>query len=220
MNKLRAEIVLFIDLFLVLLLGGILLFYSLFADNYYISRKKHQINEAYAFIETLDLSDLGNEDEETFLPLAESSYTVIICDAAFQTLYSSNAKSNGSMLQDQIRKKADSYTEKAEAGYFPELTGQPISLRGLISQDDGTFYVLIHENTRTLHSGIRYARQILGDLLLLAIFSGTIFALLLSEWITRPLAQIRQLIQRMMNNDFSKHLPEQSRLNELGELST
>ena len=34
MNKLRAEIVLFIDLFLVLLLGGILLFYSLFADNY------------------------------------------------------------------------------------------------------------------------------------------------------------------------------------------
>ena len=127
MNKLRAEIVLFIDLFLVLLLGGILLFYSLFADNYYISRKKHQINEAYAFIETLDLSDLGSEDEETFLPLAESSYTVIICDAAFQTLYSSNAKSNGSMLQDQIRKKADSYTEKAEAGYFPELTGQPIS---------------------------------------------------------------------------------------------
>ena len=98
MNKLRAEIVLFIDLFLVLLLGGILLFYSLFADNYYISRKKHQINEAYAFIETLDLSDLGSEDEETFLPLAESSYTVIICDAAFQTLYSSNAKSNGSML--------------------------------------------------------------------------------------------------------------------------
>ena len=135
MNKLRAEIVLFIDLFLVLLLGGILLFYSLFADNYYISRKKHQINEAYAFIETLDLSELGNEDEETFLPLAESSYTVIICDAAFQTLYSSNAKSNGSMLQDQIRKKADSYTEKAEAGYFPELTGQPISLRGLISQE-------------------------------------------------------------------------------------
>ncbi len=220
MNKLRAEIVLFIDLFLVLLLGGVLLFYSLFADNYYISRKKHQINEAYAFIETLDLSDLGNEDEETFLPLAESSYTVIICDAAFQTLYSSNAKSNGSMLQDQIRKKADSYTEKAEAGYFPELTGQPISLRGLISQDDGTFYVLIHENTRTLHSGIRYARQILGDLLLLAIFSGTIFALLLSEWITRPLAKIRQLIQRMMNNDFSKRLPEQSSLNELGELSS
>ena len=103
MNNLRAEIVLFIDLFLVLLLGGILLFYSLFADNYYISRKKHQINEAYAFIETLDLSDLGSEDEETFLPLAESSYTVIICDAAFQTLYSSNAKSNGSMLQDQNR---------------------------------------------------------------------------------------------------------------------
>ena len=30
MNKLRAEIVLFIDLFLVLLLGGVLLFYSLF----------------------------------------------------------------------------------------------------------------------------------------------------------------------------------------------
>ena len=133
MNKLRAEIVLFIDLFLVLLLGGILLFYSLFADNYYISRKKHQINEAYAFIETLDLSDLGSEDEETFLPLAESSYTVIICDAAFQTLYSSNAKSNGSMLQDQIRKKADSYTEKAEAGYFPELTGQPISQKDTLS---------------------------------------------------------------------------------------
>lgn len=119
MNNLRAEIVLFIDLFLVLLLGGILLFYSLFADNYYISRKKHQINEAYAFIETLDLSELGNEDEETFLPLAESSYTVIICDAAFQTLYSSNAKSNVPCFRTRSGKKRTLTRKKRRPAIFP-----------------------------------------------------------------------------------------------------
>lgn len=220
MNKLRAEIVLFIDLFLVLLLGGALLFYSLFADDYYIARKKKQINEAYAFIQTLELNNLASEEEDTFLPLENSLAIVTICDSDFQTLYASQSKTGNSLAPDQLKKQADLYTEKASAEYFPDKTGQPLSLYGLVKQGDSIFYVRIYENTRMLHSGIRYARQILGDLLLLAILLGTIFALLLSEWITRPLARIRQLIQRMMNNDFSKRLPEQSRLNELGELSS
>ncbi len=95
------------------------------------------------------------------------------------------------------------------------MTGQPISLRGLISQDDGPFYVLIHENAGTLTAGIPMPDR-LGDLLLLCDFPRNNLALLLSEWITRPLAQIRQLIQRMMNNELSR-LPEQSRLNKLNE---
>lgn len=66
MSKLRGQIILFIDLFLLLFLGGALLFYSLFAEDHYLLRKKSQINEAFAFIRSLDLNNLGNEDEEAF----------------------------------------------------------------------------------------------------------------------------------------------------------
>ena len=220
MSKLRGQIILFIDLFLVLLLGGTLLFYSLFAEDYYLLRKKRQINEAFAFIRSLDLNNLGNEDEEAFLPLEDSLSVINICYSDFQLIYASSSKSGNSIVPDQIRKQTALYTENASAVYYPEESGRPISLRGLIRQDQHLFYVLIYENTRMLHSGIRYTRQVLGDLLLLAIFLGTLFALLLSEWITRPLARIRQLIQRMMQNDFSRRLPEQCRFNELGKLSS
>ena len=220
MNKLRTEIVLFIDLFLVFLLGGTLLFYSLFAEKYYLSQKKSQINQVYTYIQTLNLNDLGNEDEETFLPLDNASAIISICDSDFQPLYASKSKNGNSILTDQIRKQADTYTESASAVYFPHETGRPIALHGLIHQEGNAFYILIYENTRMLHSGLRYTRQILGNLLFLAISLGTLFALLFSEWLTRPLSRIRQLIQRMMKNDFSQRLPEQSRFNELGELST
>lgn len=220
MSKLRGQIILFIDLFLVLFLGGALLFYSLFAEDHYLLRKKRQINEAFAFIRSLDLNNLGNEDEEAFLPL-EGSFSVInICDSDFQLVYASGSQSSNSIVPDRIRKQAALYTEDASAVYYPEENGKPVTLHGLIRQDQHLFYVLIYENTRMLHSGIRYTRQVLGDLLLLAIFLGTLFALLLSEWITRPLARIRQLIQRMMQNDFSRRLPEQCRFNELGKLSS
>ena len=216
MSKLRGQIILFIDLFLVLFLGGALLFYSLFAEDHYLLRKKRQINEAFAFIRSLDLNNLGNEDEEAFLPL-EGSFSVInICDSDFQLVYASGSQSGNSIVPDRIRKQAALYTEDASAVYYPEENGKPVTLHGLIRQDQHLFYVLIYENTRVLHGGIRYTRQVLGDLLLLAIFLGTLFALLLSEWITRPLARIRQLIQRMMQNDFSRRLPEQCRFNELG----
>ena len=110
MNKLRTEIVLFIDLFLVFLLGGTLLFYSLFAEKYYLSQKKSQINQVYTYIQTLNLNDLGNEDEETFLPLDNASAIISICDSDFQPLYASKSKNGNSILTDQIRKQADTYT--------------------------------------------------------------------------------------------------------------
>ena len=44
MSKLRGQIILFIDLFLLLFLGGALLFYSIFAEDHYLHRKKKQIN--------------------------------------------------------------------------------------------------------------------------------------------------------------------------------
>ena len=220
MSKLRGQIILFIDLFLLLFLGGALLFYSLFAEDHYLLRKKKQINEAFAFIRSLDLNNLENEDEEAFLP-PEGSFSVInICDSDFQLVYASGSQSSNSIVPDRIRKQAALYTEDASAVYYPEENGKPVTLHGLIRQDQHLFYVLIYENTRGLHSGIRYTRQVLGDLLLLAIFLGTLFALLLSEWITRPLDRIRQLIQRMMQNDFSRRLPEQCRFNELGKLSS
>lgn len=47
MNKLRTQAVIALCLFLVIVLGGASIFYFLFAEDYYVAKKKSLMNTAF-----------------------------------------------------------------------------------------------------------------------------------------------------------------------------
>lgn len=220
MKKFKLQIVLSIDLFLLILLGGSVLFFSFFAEDYYLSQKKSAIKIAYSSLRQLELDELSEEEEEAFLTLEEEAYSIIICDENFLPIYNSKVKVTDELIQERFRNQLELYLEDAPVLYYPEITGQPVSLHGLILQDGHSFYVYIYENTRIMHHGILYARNFLLKLFLFTMVLGTLFAFLLSSRIAGQLADIQQMVSHIARNDFSMRLSGKKPHNELGQLST
>lgn len=219
MRKLKTQIVLSFILFLVITLGGSLLFYNFFAEDYYISQKKRAINNAFSFLCGLDLNNIQPEDDEIFLPLDEEAYSLLLCDQNFKPIYFSKTRESDSLIQEKVKGQLALYTTDATAIYYAQETGSPICLRGRISQVGADFYVYIYENTRIMHHGIIYAKRFLFQIFLLLLFFGIFFACALSVWIVKPLGRIQQMITRISRNDFSMRLPAARHENELTHLA-
>ena len=219
MNKLRTQIVMAFNLFILLILGGAILFYVFFAENYYIMRKQKIMNTAFQSIHQFDLTYIQPEDEVTFLSFEEESFGILICNENFECIYSSKIRLVNDMIQQYVKDKQELYSVDAKAVYSEADSGNPIALYGLIHQGGGKFYVYIYENTRIMHKGLAYANNFLLDILILVIICGTFFAYGLAFWIGKPVINIQKVTNRLAQNDFSVRLPDKQPKNEIGHLA-
>lgn len=220
MRKLKIQIVVAFTLFLAVILGGSLIYYSFFAEKHLILQKKRAIDSAFSLIRSLDLNNIPSEDDEVFLPLEEASYSLLLCDQNFRPLYFSKTKGSDTLIQERVKDQIVLYSPDARAVFHKEETGSPISLYGLISQKGTDFYVYIYENTRIMHFGISYAARFLWKIFIILLILGPLFAFVFSARISKTLGQIQQMITRISRNDFSMRLPTVGNKNELACLAS
>ncbi len=219
MNKLRLQIVAAFDLFLLVVVGGMLLFYLFLAEDYYIMRKEKVMNKAFETVRQFDLTSLSQENVEDFAALEEESFSILICDQEYQVVYSSKINGSERLIQTEVADKLQEYRADAEAYHLAEKAGKPIVLYGLVTQEGQDFYVYISENTRVMRKGVAYANHLLVEILIITMLLGSVFACVLSTWIVRPLERIQYVTNRLAQNDFSQRLPENQPPNELGCLA-
>lgn len=211
--------VLAVNAFLLAVVGGAILFYLFFAEDYYVLRKGKVMNTAFESIRQFDLAYLQPENEQVIQALEEESFSVLICDETFQIVYSSKISDDKTAVEEQVVGQKTRYLADAEASYEEELTGKPISLYGLITQNDQDFYVYITEYTRIMRRAIAYVNNFLADVLLLLMVLGSIFAYFLAGWIVRPVLDIQKVANKMAQNDFSVRIADKQPKNEVGELA-
>lgn len=219
MNKLRPQLILAFDLFFLLVVGGVMLFYMFFAEDYYLKNKMENINLTFEQVQQYDLDELSLEDDDVFLPFEEESFSMLICNDQFESIYSKNYKVTDALIQENILEKLDLYSADAVATYHESEHGKPLYLHGLISQGNQNFYVYIYESTRVLRRSIRYVNHFLREILVVVLVLGSLFAFCLATWIVKPVARIQKAANRLAKNDFSVRLPDKQPRNELGQLS-
>lgn len=219
MNKLRTQIVLAVNGFLLLVVGSVMLFYFFFAENYYIMRKEAVMNEAFEKIHQFDLTRVEPENEEAIQALEEESFTVIICNEQWELVYSSRMKDYEQLIDEKIRGQQEQYRADAEAVYSEEEKSKPISLCGLITQNGQDFYVYIYENTWVMSRNISYVNHFLSEVLIGIVLLGTVFACALATWIVKPVERIQKVANRLAQNDFSARIPDHKPNNEVGKLA-
>lgn len=219
MNKLRIQIVFAVNLFLLTVLGGMLLFYLFFAEDYYIMRKKALMNDAFETISQFDLNHMSPADEAVMETFEEESFSLLICNDKFQSVYSSKIMDVEILIDEKVAAQKELYTEQARACQYTDELGKPIVLYGRIAQRDSQFYVYISENTRVMRRSIAYANKFLIYILIVAVILGTVFAWFLARWIVRPIEKIQHVTTKLSQNDFSVRLPERQPNNEVGKLA-
>ena len=99
-QKLRASMLLMELMFLLIVVGGSVLLYNMFASAYYRHQKSRVIEKAYEEVKRMDLSGIGDEEMETFKSYEGQNLTFTIANKEMDPVYTT-----GSSQDNYIRKK-------------------------------------------------------------------------------------------------------------------
>lgn len=219
MNKLRTQTVIAFCLFLTIMLGGAGIFYFLFAEDYYVSKKKSLMNTAFENVKLLDLDTIDYDKDPSIASLENESFSVIICDESFHQIYSSKIWNPEETIQTTMLPAKLLFSTDAHAVYQEDSSRKPIRLYGLIRQDARDYYIYIYENTTTIRRSIRYVNSFLNGILLVALVLGSAFAWVICSQIVNPIQKITRVAQKITENDFSVRASESIHSYELQNLA-
>lgn len=219
MNKLLKQIVLYLNLFLLIVMLLVIAYYEFFAEKFLIETKKKNMNLAFECIAQKDLNEVGEEEEGVMVSSAEDNYTIVICNDKYELIYSQKTVNVQKTILNKIIKKKDQFMEKPVAIYSPEKRNQPISIRGIVNQDGDSYYVYMSESIWSLRQSVAYTKKQLIQALAAVLLCNILFSFFLARWIAKPLGQIQKATEKMANRDYTVRLPKKYPKNEIGQMS-
>lgn len=219
MNKLRNQIILSINLFLLIVMGCFIVYYNFFAQNIQIEKKKASMEEAFESIKQMELNDIREEDEEFLVDFDETTFSVLICNDEFEVEYYRGIEDVDWTIENKIKNKTKQFRKNPNAKYYPDFAGKPVSLRGLIRQNKQDYYVFMTEKTRVLRRSIVYAREYLVGALVVMILLTIPFSVVLARSLERPLGKIKDATEKMAKKDYSVRILGKKPKNEIGVLA-
>ena len=218
-KKLRNKAVFSFCIFLFLVVGGTCLFYYLFAEDFYIDRKKNVMNEAFSDLKEIDLNDASLEGHTFFQTYEAESFFVMICDENFETVYVSGSRAKEQVMLRQIKMEKIQYQQNAKAMTDETESGTRISLKGKIIQKEKEYYIYIYENTNIIRKSVYYANHFLVYVLLILMILGGVFAYFAAVRIVKPIEKINRVTKKIAENDFSVRVEAPVSDDELGCLA-
>ena len=220
MNKLRTQAGLAVSIFLVCILGGACLIYILFAEDFYITKKKSLMDNAFYKVKQLDLDQVTDDSDPALAALEVENFSIIICDENFQMVYSSKIWNSEQIIQEVMRPAAQKFSKDAHASYKKDTPRKPVSLYGLVEQDSHTYYIFIYEYTTSIRRSIEYVNEFLLNVLLVAVILGCVLGWIISSKIVKPIQDIRTVAYKIAENDFSVRASESAPTYELQQLAS
>ena len=225
-GKLRYRLMLTLSSFLLLVVGGCVLLYYLFAPDYYVFFNRRVIENAFQYIAAMDLADLSESQLNT-LEGYESNHNIriLIADQELNLVYASGTFSENSIthtVNQWITQRTQEYTLDAKASFRSSLF-QPhdayICLLGLEEQGSGTYYICLYENMRGVSQTISYFNQFMVILLVLTLLAGLLYVMFISRYILSPIERIDQVAGKIADGDLSVRVNGPVPIDELGALT-
>ena len=99
-QKLRASMLLMELMFLLIVVGGSVLLYNMFASAYYRHQKSRVIEKAYEEVKRMDLSGIGDEEMETFKSYEGQNLTFTIANKEMDPVYTTGS-SQDNLYQEE-----------------------------------------------------------------------------------------------------------------------
>lgn len=225
-GKLRYRLMLTLSSFLLLVVGGCVLLYSLFATDYYVFFNRRVIDNVFSYITALDLADLSEAQLDT-LDSYESNHRIriLIADEELNLVYASGnfSENNITHTVDQwIAQRTQEYTVDAKASFQSSLFlphDAYICLFGLEEQGSGSYYVCLYENMRGVAQTISYFNQFMVILLVLTLLAGMLYVIFISRYILSPIERIDEVAGKIADGDLSVRVNGPVPVDELGALT-
>lgn len=144
-------------LLLILTALAAVLFYMACAYPVYTKLKERVLLKAYRDIQEMDLSALGEEDEEVLQTFRTENLEILILQEDLEAVYSNTQRYGTEQIQKSIEKHLEEYQNGPTLSARTHTDLRVLRLRGVVSQPDGNYYVFLRRELRQVPRFIRYS---------------------------------------------------------------
>ena len=207
-QKLRASMLLMELMFLLIVVGGSVLLYNMFASTYYRHQKSRVIEKAYEEVKRMDLSEIGDEEMETLKSYEGQNLTFIIANKEMDPVYTTGpSQDNPYRDERQVHRNIVVYRkffEKDPKVQFWNARGkETLWLFGRLKQGDEHYFVCVKENVQKVYSALFYTEKFLLFVVVFSLLSGCAFMYWQSRRIAKPIEELSGVSQKLTERDLS-----------------
>ncbi len=206
-------------MFFLIVVGGSVLIYWLFAPSYYRYEKEKLIRTSYEDLREMDFSMLDESDLSVFQQYENEDLLFTIADEDFQPVYVSWFDSSERQVYKHIVLCKDKFTKNPEIIDRETKNPMAVKLMGLIDQDGDLFYVSIREKIYSINKFYSHMGKFLALVFVLALAVGMPVFWMMVRPLTGQMEEIAQGAARMAGRDFSAPLKADGPYRELNALA-
>ncbi len=206
-------------MFFLIVVGGSVLIYWLFAPSYYRYEKEKLIRTSYEDLREMDFSMLDESDLSVFQQYENEDLLFTIADEDFQPVYVSWFDSSERQVYKHIVLCKDKFTKNPEIIDRETKNPMAVKLMGLIDQDGDLFYVSIREKIYSINKFYSHMGKFLALVFVLALAVGMPVFWMMVRPLTGQMEEIAQGAARMAGRDFSASLKADGPYRELNALA-
>lgn len=217
-SKLKTNLILMELAFLLIVVGGSILVYHLFASSFYTSIKGRMVRDAFADIREMDLSSLDEEDQQVLESYEEGALYFVIADQDLQPVYVTNAQNTEHAVQKNIQIHLEEFRQNPQVIQTSGRNPEQSRLRGILTQREMDYYICIKEVNNT-RSALFYSERFMVIVVVVTLLIGALVMYGMGRRITRPIEVMAVVSKKLAEHDFSARVKEETPYAEVNELA-
>ena len=218
-KKLKVNMILMEFVFLLIVVGGSVLIYSVFAPWYYRNQKSKVIQKAFSQIKMMDMTNLEEEDLQIFSDYESKNLSFTIADENLNPIYTTVKKGVPAQVHRNIVVNKGSFSRKPEVVYWNNIDTESLKLFGKFNQDKVKYYVYIRENVQKVYSVFFYTEKFLLFVVGLTLLLGCVVMYWQSRRIAKPIENIAKVSKKIAKRDFTVRVKEYNTYQEVNSLA-
>ncbi len=194
-----------------------MLLYFIFFPLYYNWIRDKQISDAYLDIQDLDLGNMQEDDFSAFAIYENDNFSFSIADEDMNPIYTTK-KPPEFYVNKNIETKLSSFSRTPEIIRRNSKLKETTKLRGIITQKDIDYYVVIRDNP--VHdNGGEITSQFLSGIISIMLVFGLIATWRISRHFSRPIESLVQVAEKISAGDFNTYANEDAAFEEANQLA-
>lgn len=215
-SRIKREYIFRISLLLIIAIGGMILFYNIFAEDYYIKKSKQQIVYIYEQINNMELADLKRTDKNQLDEYVEQGFTISILKDDKMVYTSLNTRRTKKQIKRLTKEIYDQYSEEAYADI--KDNNNAIVLRGKKIENNQAYLIHLEIKIKTLSSSVKVFSDFLLQEMIVFLLIGILLAIYMGNRISKPIEYLSRMTKYMAKNDYNEIEEYKFRNDEIGDL--
>lgn len=199
----KSKMIFMQTIMLLLTMAIIFIIFIAFSENYYFEKKMDVIKEAYEEVEDINIADLKPGSLYSY---EEQRLAFVISDENFEPIYVTGRNRRPDRAKAEVDKRI---RRRVEANRFAEEYSEKngknkVRGEGIITQNGHKYYVYIYEKKTAINIYYYYYKTFFLVTVLLAIVTGIIVSIIISNKISRPIKKIEKASRIAVDNGFNE----------------